>query len=230
MEIKCSQCGNFLTKQICSYKYTESGLDNVSLENTEIYNCSCGVSFPSIYRLPLLNDLIAEQLLQKPSLLTGKETRFLRKRLFLSLKLFSETLGIGNTTLSKWENGRQTQSEPNDRHIRETYIIRKGLRHRKAIQILEYLSNIKLEKPIAEYIIVAERTRDTYNVTLKQIPGGQTSEAFPICYAYEIFLHTGTKPSWTFPNSLGLNVVSPSLITLLVLENKTETTFAMGPM
>jgi DNA-binding transcriptional regulator YiaG len=210
-----------MSESICAYPFIKSGLDNVSIENTTVYNCSCGVSFPSIYRIPLLNDKIAETLLQKPSLLSGKEIRFLRKRLFLSLKSFSEILGIGNTTLSKWENDYQQHSEPNDRLIRETYIIRKGLSNWKAKQIIKYLSNIKLEKPIAEYVIVAEKIKDTYSINLKQISGTQAYESSLACFAVEIFIAARTKPSWTYPNTLGLDINRP---TLTHSKNETKTT------
>ncbi len=225
MKLYCPECSKIMSENICTYPYVKSGLDNVSLENTTVQSCSCGVSFPSIYRIPLLNDKIAETLLQKPSLLNGKEIRFLRKRLFLPAKSFAKMLGVGTTTLSKWENDRQSHNEMNDRLIRTIYMVQKGFTPRKSKNITNYLRNLRLEKQIAEYIIVAQRVMNSYNVTLKQISGAQAVESFAVCIP-KVFLHAGTNPPWTFANSLELGAIQQ---TITASKNETKTTeYAYG--
>jgi YgiT-type zinc finger domain-containing protein len=82
MKIKCPKCGQVIESKIGNYRYKESGLDNVYLRNILVYECSCGVSYPSIFRIGRLNELIAETLLEKQTLLSGKEIKFLRKSLY----------------------------------------------------------------------------------------------------------------------------------------------------
>ena len=113
MELKCIECGKPTKRKIDSYQYLESGLDNVFLQNVPIYECNCGAKYPSIFRMGYLNELIGETLLEKQSLLSGKEIKFLRKNLYLSSKDYANALGVGTTTLSKWENEKQTaDSDP----------------------------------------------------------------------------------------------------------------------
>ena len=220
MKIKCHDCGKIYKKDIRTYHYEESGLDNVYIEDSPVYHCPCGNVFSSIFKLSRLNDLIGEQLLQKPSLLTGKEIRFLRKRLFLASKVFADSLGVGKTTLSKWENDHQKHSEINDRFIRATYMITKGVATRKTKIYQSYLSNLKLKEPIFEYIIVANRMDNDYVVSLKQIVYTQDVEPAMIYIVSPTFTGATANPLWTYPNSLDID---PSLETSYDLINIAKT-------
>lgn len=180
MEEKCPNCGNAIPKRISSYHYKESGLNNVYLENIPAYECSCGVSYASIFRLLRLNDLIARTLLRKPALLNGEEIRFLRKNIYLSSKTFSKTLGIGKTTLSKWENDIQQHSEKNDRLIRAAYMILKGITGKEAQKLFRYLAKIQLKKSDIDSLITAEKLEGDYIVTWRPVVGSRADKTASI--------------------------------------------------
>ncbi len=176
MKHRCPTCGKLIQQRVDTYWYNESGLDNVHINNITIYECTCGESYPSIFRVSRLNELIAKALLQKNSLLSGNEIKFLRKNIYFSSKDFSAALGIGKTTLSKWENERQHHSETNDRLIRNTYIIHKGIKSREAQKILKHLSKIRLEDSEIYYSIQAQFFQDDYIVRMQPIFESQTQK------------------------------------------------------
>lgn len=116
----CNKVEMLCEKKQCHYK--ESGLDNVYLEDVEIYSCpSCNEELVSIPAVPELHSLIGKHLIEKKSLLSGKEIRFLRKNAGLSAKRFSKKMGVNNSTMSRWENGEQKLTSSNDRLIRLIY-------------------------------------------------------------------------------------------------------------
>jgi len=179
MNIKCDQCGKAAHKKVGNYRYNESGLDNVYLENIPVYECSCGTSFPSIFRLHRLNELIALTLVEKPALLSGNEIKFLRKNLCLASKVFANKLGVGKTTLSKWENAVQNHSEGNDRLIRAIYIIEKGIKRQDQLKIQKHLENILLKNSNTDYVIIAEKVQDDYAIRYRPVVDSR-SEQFPL--------------------------------------------------
>jgi len=179
MAINCSRCGKITHKKIGSHWYRESGLKNAYLDNIPVYECSaCGISYPSIFRLGRLNDLIALTLVEKPGLLDGNEIRFLRKNLRMPSKLFAGKLGVGKTTLPKWENNVQNHSEGHDRLIRAIYLIEKGISRQNQLRIQKNLERISLKNLNTEYLIIAEKVRDDYVLRYRPVLGGR-SEAFP---------------------------------------------------
>jgi len=196
MKIKCSCCGKPTHKTIGNHRYKESGLDNVYLENIPVYECSCGISFPSIFRLSRLNELIALTLVEKPALLSGNEIKFLRKNLRLTSKVFANKLGVGKTTLSKWENQVQNHSEGNDRLIRAIYIIEKGIKRQDQLKIQKHLENSFLKNSNAEYVIIAEKIQDDYAIRYR--PGVESrSEQFSLIDALNAWKHWSIATSTT---------------------------------
>ena len=223
MITKCPTCGKVIHSEIGDYQYKESGLDNVYVVNIPVYECTCGVSYASIFRLPRLNDLIGLTLVQKPALLHGNEVRFLRKNLYLSSKTFANKLGVGKTTLSKWENELQHHSEAFDRLIRATYMITKEIKALEQTSIFKLLENMRLKSADKDYVIIAEKVEDDYIVSYKPSLGsraekliniilpdemvGLTAATRAILMSYEIItkselefssqevLSTGTHPS-----------------------------------
>ena len=181
MSINCSHCGRITHKKIGNHRYRESGLDNVYLENVPVYECSdCEMSYPSIFRLGRLNDLIALTLVEKPGLLSGNEIKFLRKNLRMPSKLFAKKLGVGKTTLPKWENDLQNHSEGNDRLIRAIYLLEKRIRHEVQLKIQKYLETISLKNLDSEYVIIAEKVQDDYAVRYKPIVESSSGPFFSI--------------------------------------------------
>jgi len=170
MSINCSRCGKITHKKTGSHWYRESGLDNAYVENIPVYECSdCDISYPSIFRLGRLNDLIALTLVEKPGLLRGNEIKFLRKNLRMPSKLFAKKLGVGKTTLPKWENDLQNHSEGNDRLIRAIYLIEKGITRQDQLRIQKHLERISLKNSNTGYMIIAEKVQDDYAVRCKPV-------------------------------------------------------------
>ncbi len=196
MKIKCSHCGEPTNKKIGIYKYKESGLDNVYLENIPVYECSCGISYPSIFRLSKLNERIALTLVQKPALLSGNEIRFLRKNLHVPSKLFAQKLGVDKTTLSKWENEAQKHSEGFDRLIRMTYIIEKGINRQEQLNIQKQLEGIRLRKSSTDLVIIAEKVKDGYTIRYRPVIDSR-SERVSFVYAFSTWKHWSIAPSNT---------------------------------
>jgi putative zinc finger/helix-turn-helix YgiT family protein len=174
MKIKCHLCGNYMKKEMGTHHYQESGLDNIHLHNIPIYECACGSRYPSLLRIGRLNELIAKELLKKNSLLSGNEIKFLRKNIYFSSKDFASELGVGKTTLSKWENEHQPHSEQNDRLVRTIYMIHKGLKKREAQKILSSFAKVHLENSEIPYSIIAELFQDDYLVSMHPIIETQT--------------------------------------------------------
>jgi putative zinc finger/helix-turn-helix YgiT family protein len=213
MKTKCHVCKAPLFKEFSSYRYKESGLDNVYLENIPIYKCiACGTVFPSIFRLPRLNELIAEALLEKPALLNGKEIKFLRKSLHFSSKDFSDLLGVGKTTLSKWENGRQQHSEANDKHIRSQYMLHKGFSPSKALKIIHHLLKSNLKKSVNDFVITAAKIKDDYIVTWKEIGGTIAICLSEVLLYSHIYPRASTNPRWCILNSSYTESVFPESV------------------
>lgn len=117
----CNSTTEILTSQ--TYHYLECGLDNVYLENIETRVCkSCGNISARIPRITQLHNTIALALAFKDSPLTGKEVRFLRKRLNFKLTDWAKLLRVADTTLSKWENGEREIGSQSDSLIRLLYL------------------------------------------------------------------------------------------------------------
>jgi putative transcriptional regulator len=119
--MKCSNCENTkeLKKISTNYKYKESGLDNVVLLGVSLSRCEqCGEEYYNFGDLEQLHNKIAELLLTKNHLLSGKEIRFLRKNLGYSGNMFASLIGYTHETLSRIENNAQKTNASFDRLIR----------------------------------------------------------------------------------------------------------------
>ena len=103
------------------YHYTESGLQNVWLENG--YNniaTPYGIGI-SIEDVDGLHSVIAEGLILKPGRLTSAEFRFLRKTQELSQKGLGDLIGCGTQQINRWENGKTKVPRWADRIMRVIY-------------------------------------------------------------------------------------------------------------
>jgi putative zinc finger/helix-turn-helix YgiT family protein len=123
----CPICKQEGQTHIGKHHYTESGLQNVWLKGVEIFDCNkCGENFAFIPCAQEIHNLIAKILLEKEDQLSGREIRFLRKHMGLKAKEFAKELGVGNVTVSRWENGEFSPSESFDRFIRLFYVASMG--------------------------------------------------------------------------------------------------------
>jgi DNA-binding transcriptional regulator YiaG len=90
-----------------AYHYTESGLDNVWLENGfEVDNHPHYGELVSFTNVRGLHAAIGHWLVNQPRTLTGREFRFLRTELDISQRCLGELLGVTEQAVAKWEKAR----------------------------------------------------------------------------------------------------------------------------
>lgn len=85
------------------YHYTESGLDNVYLHNIHVIQDIAGEKVIYIPRVNQLHKLIAQAIINKTGLISGKEVRFLRSEMGYFQKDFSKILEIDEKKYLSWE-------------------------------------------------------------------------------------------------------------------------------
>lgn len=109
-----------------SYHYTQSGLDNVWLENGfRIVETPYGRSV-AIDDVPGLHRAVGAELVDKPEKLAGNELRFLRLELELTQSRLGELLGKSSQTVALWEKGSNLPDEVDFlvRHIYRQEVLR----------------------------------------------------------------------------------------------------------
>jgi len=73
---------------------------------------------PEIPAIEILHYSLAVTILQKKTLLSGEEIRFLRKMGGLTQAQLAEIMGVHKTRPSKWEKGEEPIGKENDRVLR----------------------------------------------------------------------------------------------------------------
>ena len=126
----CSDCGKEARVERGTYRFRESGLDNVVLKGIEIVKCSaCGNEEPIIPNLDGLLRVLAVAIVTNRLPLAGAEVRFLRKYLGMSGEQFARILYTDKSTLSKWETGAVNIGSKSDLLIRAVALnLGRGLR------------------------------------------------------------------------------------------------------
>ena len=101
--MKCTECGNAMTKSVGDHVYRESGMDHVILRGVTKYTCeTCGAERVSILAIDSLHRTLALAIANKPTRLIPSEVRFLRDYLDLSNKEFAELMGVSPEQASRW--------------------------------------------------------------------------------------------------------------------------------
>ena len=100
----CPECGNQPRYSVERYQYRESGLDNVFVDGVGIFRCVCGQEYIQLPGAQEVHNQVASALLNKTSLLTGSEARFLRKWLRLTSNELAKALGYTRISVSRREN------------------------------------------------------------------------------------------------------------------------------
>lgn len=114
----CPNCGKTMRKAKRNYHYTESGLDNVIIQDLGVFICDCGEEMPVIPSIEGLHKVIAFAIIQFKILLTGPQIRFLRKEMGYKAFEFAKLVGTTKTSVSRWETGKEPIGPANDRLIR----------------------------------------------------------------------------------------------------------------
>lgn len=108
-----------------SYHYTESGLDNVWLEDGfTIEDHKNYGPLLSIMNVRGLHEAIGRWLVGQPRALNGAEFRYLRTELDLSQKSLAVILGVTEQAVAKWEKARDkpVANKSAERLLRLAYI------------------------------------------------------------------------------------------------------------
>lgn len=118
LERKCYDCGKTMYGRRENYTYSECGLRSVILLNILVFHCECGAIVPEIPSPAVLHISIAMKVLQKKTLLSGEEIRFLRKVAGYSAMDLSKVIGMQNTSISHWETDSKPIGKDADRLVR----------------------------------------------------------------------------------------------------------------
>lgn len=117
--MKCTECGSPMSSSRENHRYVACGLDQVTLMGVEVHHCSsCENWEVAIPQIEALHELIARTLIEKPTRLTAREIRFLRKRLGWSGASFARHMGVAAETVSRWENDALPIGPQADRLLR----------------------------------------------------------------------------------------------------------------
>lgn len=165
MNAGCEKCGGETIIERGRYHYTESGLDNVYLENVELRICkSCGVVTPRLYRMKKLHETIGRAVALKDSPLTGAEIRYLRKHLGMKSKDWAALLHSDASTVSRWENGEQRPGQQSDALIRAVYFLalteKQGLSLPKSVT--EQIAAVAAQASETKAVLVNSTTAASY--------------------------------------------------------------------
>jgi putative zinc finger/helix-turn-helix YgiT family protein len=147
----CSDCGSEAKVERGTYRFRESGLDNVVLKGIEIIKCpSCGNEDPVIPNLDGLLRVLAVAIITSKQPLTGAEVRYLRKYLGMRGEQFARILHTDKSTLSKWETGAVNIGSKSDLLIRAVALnLGRGLRNEaeKIIRNFEHIDEESTAPP-----------------------------------------------------------------------------------
>jgi transcriptional regulator with XRE-family HTH domain len=174
-------CGGTMEGRKGEYKYVECGLDSVILKDILVYHCTkCNAIVPEIPAAGVLHRVIAMRLLNKSTLLTGAELRFLRKLCGYSVNEFSEIMGSSKAVVSRWET-QSSHGEGTDRTVRLLVLgklVREIAGHPDPI-----LRNVTVEQLSGEILttlktLVARRDHERYEISPEEIARfSETEEA-----------------------------------------------------
>jgi len=106
-----------------SYQYTDSGLDNVYLENGYTIHQTPYGEGVSIEDTDGLHQAIGQWLVSLPKPLTGAECRFLRLEMGMTQRDLAASLGLEEQAVRRWEKNRDGHfNGAADRLLRVLYV------------------------------------------------------------------------------------------------------------
>src|ERR1043165_8059120 len=102
-----------------TYKYTDCGLDNVSIEGISVLRDDGDEKSVTIPNINGLHRCIAHGIVSKKSGMTGKELRFLRTELGMTQAELAKVVNRESLTISRWERGEDVIDSNAQTLIRE---------------------------------------------------------------------------------------------------------------
>jgi DNA-binding transcriptional regulator YiaG len=105
------------------FHFVDSGLDNVYLVGIKYFEDENGNKIAEIPALEQLMQLIAKDIVLAPRDMTGKEIRFLRKRLGKKATEFCAFVNVDPATLSRIETEKQAVSQQTQKLSRLAYCL-----------------------------------------------------------------------------------------------------------
>lgn len=133
----CPTCGKSLGYSVSDvYRYAESGLSNVYLQDIETVSCECGES-PVIRAVPSLLRIIAFSFASKPARLRGNELKFLRHIVSEKAKDFANSVSITPEHLSRIEASADSLPSSLDKLVRAKIVLDLVSRHRELVRLIK---------------------------------------------------------------------------------------------
>lgn len=117
--MKCMMCGASMEIGYENVEYDKAGFPGVMLVGIEVSHCpECGEREVAIPRIEALHRALAGIVVTKPGRLIGPEIRFLRSFLGYSGADFAALIGSDPSTISRWENAKESMNKHADRLLR----------------------------------------------------------------------------------------------------------------
>ena len=185
----CECCGEETKTQLVqNYRYLESGLNNVYLDNVETTLCEgCGDHGVILPRIGELHETIAQAIALQPFLLDGDEIRFLRKHLRMKARQWAALLRVDVSTFSRWENKEKMVGSQSDALIRFLYF---------TLQVEQ--RGGKLPEKLAERIAAV-------NEKLRDVPSIKINLAHPGIFSYEKVIEESVITSHSLQDTWSIN-------------------------
>lgn len=137
------------------YHYTESGLDNVWLENGYSEKQTAYGKATSIDDADGLHQVLAIEITNKKGQITGKELRFLRVLLGLSQEGIAKMIGVTEQSVSLWERTGKVP-KPTDTVVR-LLVLERLNGNGKISEVIERINNV--ERLVNQRIVARETRR-----------------------------------------------------------------------
>lgn len=114
----CFECGSEMVPSSQPLETEYRGV-RLTIAGIEHEHCpGCGEDMIPAYELDRLEEAVRSEYRRIVGLLSPAEIRALRRSLGLTQEQFQVVLGVGKTTVSRWETGRVVQLRPEDNLMR----------------------------------------------------------------------------------------------------------------
>jgi hypothetical protein len=102
-----------------SYRYLESGLPNVFIDNVRIWRCPKGHKDVEIPAAGQLHEVIAKMILEQGRELTHRETQFVCQSLMMDAGQLAHCLGVDQARAEALLEGEQSADDPERLRLKE---------------------------------------------------------------------------------------------------------------